>query len=391
MSTDALRHRLRSRTYIETDDGKTVIIDDPMAGLHACHTFMLKVLAGAYDVNVLTMNRQQRDAYHTRLRRLLPCVRGYYDVYVPGMIYHPTIQFFLDQYRRHAIAQLLPTEQPGIVMGNGATVAEVFQDFVQTLKFEAGAQRLRKRMADHDAKLAKNQKRLREFEKELFRRCSRPVIARVDFGFKSALFSAQDLKELANRDAIEDFDRHKIYASGGELDGRALPAVRVSFEEVQRYRAKLFENMKGKPSLFKHLVGYVWRIEYGRKSGFHLHVLLAFDGAHVRQHEWLTQNIGEYWVKEITQGRGRFHNCNADWDKDSARYGLGAIAWHDDRLRGNLADGVLPYLAKFDQYVLARPYKNCKLMGSGFMHRHKPSPRGRKRSLPRNQAQPPGI
>jgi hypothetical protein len=57
-------------------------------------------------------------------------------------------------------------------------------------------------------------------------------------------------------------------------------------------------------------------------------------------------------------------------------------------VRANLRDHVLPYLAKHGQYVLALPYKGCKLMGSGFVHRDKHETRGRPRK-PRSGGQPP--
>ncbi len=360
-----------------------------MASLHACYRFMVRMLEGDYQHNLLSAEQCKTRAFHARLSRLLPCVRRYSDVYVPGMVYHPAIRFFLEQYRKHGIAQCSTHDRPSTLLPNGLTVAEVFIDFIRVLEVEADRQKLRKKMADHDAKLAKNQKSLKRWQTEVFRRCSRPVFIREDFGLRSSLLTTEELNNLINEDAVERFAHHRIYSSGEALDGRTLPPMRVSFDEVQRLREKLFANMKGKPSLFKNLIGYVWRIEYGHKSGFHLHAVLAFDGAHVHKHEWLAQKIGEYWVDDITKGRGRFHNCNADWDKNSERYGLGAIAWHDEHLRDNLSNRVLPYLAKFDQYVLARPYKGCKLMGTGFAHRHKPSTRGRKRSMARLHSPPP--
>ena len=388
MTAKDLKQQLRNRQYLETNDRRIFITEDPMASLLACHLFMIKTLNGDYAFNLLNADSCKKRSFQQRLGRLLPCIRRYSDVYVPGMVYEPSIAFFLEQYRRHPISQLSVSDRPNTVLASGQTATEVFVDFVSMLNIIADRVKLRKKMADHFAKLAKNQTALKRWNTEVFRRCSRPVFVRLDFGLLSAILRPEELNDFLAEDAGERSAHHCIYRSGEDLDGRALPKMLVGFDEVQKLRVKLFANMKGKPSLFKHLIGYVWRIEYGHKSGFHVHVALAFDGAHVHKHEWLAQEIGMYWVNEITKGRGRFHNCNLDWDKDANRYGLGAISWHDDHHRDNLSNHVLPYLAKFDQYVLARPYKGCKLMGTGFVHRAKPMNRGRKRSNRCQQLQP---
>ncbi len=389
MTKDQIRQRLQQQTYLETEDGKFAIIDDPMTWLGECYWFMRYVLAGGYELDQLTASNRQREEYFEELRSLLPRMHRYPEIYVPGFVYHPSITLFLEQYRKHPISKLLVGHWPTFAVSDGVTVADVFLDFIRTLKSQANSQGLRKKMADHDAKLRKNQKRLRKFESDLFRRYSRPVIVRLDLEYRATLFANETFQEIAHLEVRERRLHNEIYVEGEALDGRGLPPMRVSLKTVQQDRIKLFANMKGKPSLFRHLVGYVWRFEYGHRAGFHLHLLLAFDGARVRKHEWLAQEIGKYWEVEITERRGRFHNCNDDWDAQAPTYGLGAIEWHDKRLRGNLVNCVLPYLAKFDQYVLARPYRGCKLMGSGFMHRERPTRRGRPRSPMHRPPEPP--
>ena len=391
MTSKDLKQQLRKRQHLETTDGHVYLTEDPMASLLACHLFMVKALNGDYAFNLVNADSCKKRTFQQRLGRLFPCIRRYSDVYVPGMVYEPSIAFFLEQYRGHPISQLSANDRPNTVLASGQTAAEVFVDFISMLNINADRVHLRKKISDHFAKIAKNQKALKRWDAEVFRRCSRPVFVRLDLGLLSALLRPEELKDFLAEEAGERLAHHCIYHSGEDLDGRALPKMLVGFDEVQKLRVKLFANMKGKPSLFKHLIGYVWRIEYGHKSGFHVHVALAFDGACVHKHEWLAQEIGKYWVNDITQGRGRFHNCNLDWDKDAARYGLGAISWHDDHHRGNLSNHVLPYLAKFDQYVLARPYKGCKLMGTGFVHRAKPTNRGRPRSAVDHRPQPPAL
>jgi len=169
------------------------------------------------------------------------------------------------------------------------------------------------------------------------------------------------------------------------MGGEDLPEpeplrVLVPFEVVQSDRQRMFANMKGKPSLFKHLVGYVWRIECTPQAGYHLHVALFFHGSWVDDSSNLAQRIGEYWRDSITPGRGRFQNVNRAWNKDSPHYGLGTINHFDVTKRANLSEKVLKYLCKDTQLVQVLPYAGCNLFGSSFAHRDNSKGRGRPRT-----------
>ena len=396
LTRDQLRHELDQHAYVETADGKFLIIEDPMPQLRECYRFMTAVLSGGFNLGAIKDARDlkvQWNLHEIKLQEAFSKLRSFAEVYQPGFVYEPSIALFLQQYRKHRISGLNDSDRMNAVQPNGETGKAMLIDFIETLKAAARDQGTRKKIADHKNKLAKNRVRLHEFEEELFRRCSRPVIVRVDleykanrFDFKSEDALNEHLRQLAAREQL----RHStMYTEIGPDEPRRLPMMRVDLRTVQADRDRLFGSMKGKPTLFQHLVGYVWRIEYGHRAGFHLHVLLAFHGAHVQGHGDLAQRIGEYWNNEITNGRGRFHNCNYDWKPDAPTYGLGPINHDDMRLRSNLRNHVLEYLVKPDQYVLARPYKGLKLMGSGFVHRRKPTRRGRPRSRVPRTPEPP--
>jgi len=154
---------------------------------------------------------------------------------------------------------------------------------------------------------------------------------------------------------------------------------RIALEEVQKDRKRLFTNLKGKPSLFKHLVGYVWRIEFGRQAGYHLHVLFFFDGAYVQKHEYIAQEIGYYWRDVITQGRGYFENCNRKKSKYGEAWALGEID-HWDAIKRHKLSYALQYFCKTSQLVQVVPYVGCRLFGCGFVHRQRKVHGGRPRT-----------
>lgn len=54
----------------------------------------------------------------------------------------------------------------------------------------------------------------------------------------------------------------------------------------------------------KDAVGYVWKLEYGPEKGYHMHLLVFFDGSMVRKDQALAYLIGKYWSGEHTVPKG---------------------------------------------------------------------------------------
>ncbi len=388
LSSMRIKEALRGTAHIETTDGRFVRIPDPHDGLDPPYRFMTDVLKGKYDLNLAAPYRRQRETNSKRVRTAMRLLRDVSSTFTAGLWYPPELAFLFQHYRAHEISQFAGIDDPDYIVPDGRTVAELLKDFVVFLHAKAAEEGLPKKIRNYEGKIDKNLNRLNFWEQELFRRYARLTFVRLDLDYLAALVALDDIGDPSADLAFERLEHQAIYKSGETLEGHPLPAMRTGFKQVQTDRDKFFGSMKGKPSLFRHLVGYVWRIEYASKAGYHLHVVLAFDGAHVQKHEWLSDEIGRYWNKEITSGRGRFHSCNRAWKKDAPRYGIGVINWNDDELRANLRERVLPYLAKRRQRVLAVPYKGAKLMGSGIVHRDKEDARGRPRKA-RAAAQPP--
>ena len=62
---------------------------------------------------------------------------------------------------------------------------------------------------------------------------------------------------------------------------------------------------------FPSNLGHAVKLEYGLQKGAHMHVLLLFNGAMVRQDVTIAKLIGEHWSKVVTGGIGIYFNCNA--------------------------------------------------------------------------------
>jgi hypothetical protein len=132
-----------------------------------------------------------------------------------------------------------------------------------------------------------------------------------------------------------------------------LNGQRISVEQAKKDLKRFFGNSKGKPSLFKTMVGYICRVEYGADKGVHMHVTLFLNGADSKNDPYLAHAMGAYWRDVITKGGGLFFNCN----RVKRKYlfcGIGMINHDDVVLRENLLRAVA-YLAKKDQYLRVAP------------------------------------
>tara|TARA_R110000868_G_scaffold96949_3_gene266656 strand:+ start:4911 stop:6017 length:1107 start_codon:yes stop_codon:yes gene_type:complete len=112
-----------------------------------------------------------------------------------------------------------------------------------------------------------------------------------------------------------------------------------------------------KAGLVPDMVGSVAKLEYGILKGFHLHVLLMFDGSKRKSDLRIADIIGRYWQENVTGGHGNFFSCNrAALQREGGknkyqRLGIGLIGYHDTELRKNLNELVAEYLVKADAVI----------------------------------------
>jgi hypothetical protein len=369
-------------TYTLKDiNGVSYIISTHLESIHGCKDFMTAIRKGSdkyYKTTMLRNGKVQKKV--SALGAHLRMLSQYSKLYTCNRIYHPAIAFFLEEYRKHEISGTASLESCAN-KGDAEDTIDIFDDFVSTMRKRAKANKLNSKVSDWESKPKKNMISSLELEESLFETYARMVVIRLDLEYELATFSPDEIAHFINDGPTMKRMEDDWYLSGGDISTPQAPVVRVSFEQLQRDRKRLMTNFKGKTSLFEHLVGRISSIECSPHAGYHMHLVLFFNGAKVHKHEWLAQQIGEYWVNEITEGRGRFHNCNMAWDKASPLYGLGVINHDDFALRANLQKRVLPYLCKDDQSVDILPYKGCNTFSSGFTHRRKPKGNGRPRTL----------
>ncbi|MBI5925872.1 MAG: inovirus-type Gp2 protein [Aquabacterium sp.] len=379
---------LEYRYSLLGQDGKKYILSHHLENIAALMAFMHEAL---YTKDLFYKTHTAGRKTISPLGKHLRSLYQYTSVYNPNHHFHPAISFFLEEYRKHQIHHLPNFKAHEIVDGT-SLMSDVFDSFVKHLRTQATKTKVKKRISDWESKFTKNEKSTLKLEKSIFDRHARVAVIRLDFSYRKATFSPDEIYGFMQAEYTDGLTSKAAYWSEeDDLAYHTQQEGRVSLEELQRDRARLFANMKGKPSLFGHLIGYVWRIECSPKAGFHLHVALLFNGAQIEHHEWLAQQIGEYWNQDITKGQGRFHNCNMEWKRTSPNYGLGIVNHYDNEKRSILRRKVLGYLCKNDQLVQVTPYPGCNLFGTGLTHRNTTKGRGRPRIRGDANSNQPGL
>lgn len=154
-------------------------------------------------------------------------------------------------------------------------------------------------------------------------------------------------------------------------------AKHLSLDEVMAHKRRLHNNIRHNKRLGSP-IGYVFGLEYGlKRGGYHFHCLFFFDGHRARQDISLADLIGKYWSTQVTDGQGRYFNCNKILYKRSC---TGQIDYYDAEKRQNL-DMAAAYITK-KGFFLALKKDGVVLKARTFFKGELPQPksaRGRPR------------
>jgi hypothetical protein len=121
----------------------------------------------------------------------------------------------------------------------------------------------------------------------------------------------------------------------------------MSFADVQRDREALVEYINA--SCDGNHIGHAWKIEHGQTRYFHMHFWIFYNGHKVQQDVTIAKMIGDHWVREITRGKGYYHNCNAH--KEEYKYrGIGKLPQGDPNVEAGIRF-VVAYMTKPDYHI----------------------------------------
>lgn len=221
--------------------------------------------------------------------------------------------FYLTLEQRPQLVQML---RCGINTFEGEDAFELvfrLNDFVSKIREDLGSEWFRDQTRKCKRAALKNWRGFDRYTSSLFCRYARILIVRID-----------------------------LYHRKPEL--QISEGGNISREQVVNDRNLYFRGMEGN-SLYEHLIGYAWKLEYGLKKGYHYHCFLFFDGSKVRQDVTLARMAGEDWIR-VTRDKGDYWNCNADKDRYRG-LGIGMIA-HDDTAGRSGLNRAIAYVTKPD-------------------------------------------
>lgn len=268
----------------------------------------------------LTLRESKRANYYKRLCDA-PLLSDVSD-WLPRKVLHPRTELMLSSLER----QQWRGYRPHDYLPDGRTAAEHCNAWLASFRVEVNQPSMAKKIEEWDLQAKELYISAVEYVKSLFEYgCARKLVLRLDLGVRAEY---QDtLHVFKMRDALQQLLKNTAHNS-----------------------------------LFAHMEGYLWRLEYTHDKSYHYHLILFFDGGKVQQDEVLVDQIGAYWVKMITKGQGTYWNCNRDVSKYKRR-GIGMINWNDTQKLQCLLEDVLPYLTYVDKDIRLRITEDAKALG----------------------------
>lgn len=224
----------------------------------------------------------------------------------------------------------------------GKLGAELFNEFLDLIRSKALSEKYRRMVKDLKERMKRNFTSMRRYIDALFDEYSKLLVLRIDFGY------------------------HRY---------QGIP---IALERILDDFQRLLNNRR-QNSLFREMVGYIRRIEYGEDKRWHIHAILFFNGQELQNHSALAHLICEYWNRDITDNDGVAFNCN-DSRNEYKYCGIGKIDNADIERRTHLLYA-LSYLTKKDEIIGFDVSGEHKMITKGVApkrQRVKPGPKRKK-------------
>ncbi|MED5704578.1 inovirus-type Gp2 protein, partial [Enterobacter hormaechei] len=151
-----------------------------------------------------------------------------------------------------------------IVGADTVTTAEMLNKLMQDYRFTVSQAGFKQACRKYQRTSVKNLKGVINYIRHLQERHSRLLVLRVDLSWAN---------------------EHK---------------ADITADDARKHRQQLFRNMQKNP-MFRHVLGTVWKLEYGPQRKFHYHMLFILNGNKAQQDGVIAHAFGKYWNETITQ------------------------------------------------------------------------------------------
>ena len=122
--------------------------------------------------------------------------------------------------------------------------------------------------------------------------------------------------------------------------------------------------MKRTYSMQEKIVGYIWKLEYGKQKGYHYHTLIFLDGNYHQKDQILADEFGKVWL-EVSKGKGTYFSANAVKEKYK-NLAIGMLRHDDDKAFKALLT-VIKYFAKDEQFAATPVGHRIRTFGTSQM------------------------
>ncbi|MHA3116443.1 inovirus Gp2 family protein [Acinetobacter sp. ANC 4635] len=105
--------------------------------------------------------------------------------------------------------------------------------------------------------------------------------------------------------------------------------VDLTIRHCHQHLKTLLNRLSNRDGCFQDLHWWAWALEQGAQRGYHIHLVLVYDGHKHQNDQHLALQVGNYWKDVLTAGKGAFYTANQSKDKDLYRkmgcLGIGMI------------------------------------------------------------------
>lgn len=301
-------------------------------GLTNIEAFVEKALTKSYPAfKMLTMQSgEQRFKSFESLSKNFLAVHGYFNAATPDYDYSANVELFIRCFSSMGLAEKAFTDPLSPVGGDDHPKLqyELFNELIEFIRTEGKKPKYKSQVAMKKYKPIRRVRSTEQYFEKLFDKYGRLLILRIDLGYR------------------KDYAQH------------------VTLEQTKADLKHFLDNKRCNMSLFKNWVGYIWKLEWAQDKLYHWHFIAIYNGNKVQNDIHWAFQLGEYWKNVITKGNGGYFNCNSrkEWYYE---LGIGKISRTDLVKRGVLMRKVVGYLAKSDQFLLARSLRNCHCFDKG--------------------------
>lgn len=198
---------------------------------------------------------------------------------------------------------------------------------------------------------------LNEFYQHLFEALSTDADYKkaVQLRKEKSLNQKKKAKRLINK-LISKFSKLLVLRIDFSIDRK----FNITLELMKTYMSIFLKKLHTLNDNVPAIVGYIWKLEYGIKKGYHYHFIFFMDGNIHKKETFFIDQLAKLW-NDITLNKGTYHSCN--YNKSSYRkLAIGTLI-HDDQEKINALYMVVDYITKVDQFIIEKTLKNHRTFG----------------------------